>query len=122
MTHQMRNLCNFSVFHCVEGAFDATSRGTRKLQNRERQGELRNGRGRGWAVPCTWVSDSHPLCSRDHIPHVFPRTGNFRFHPTAAIERPVHVAVTAMRFGIPWPCYRGHLGPPGPKFEKEFGK
>ena len=23
------------------------------------------------------------------------------------------------KFGIPWPCYRGHLGPLGPKLEKE---
>ena len=23
------------------------------------------------------------------------------------------------RIGIPWPCYRGHLGPSGPKLEKE---
>ena len=22
-------------------------------------------------------------------------------------------------FGIPWPCYRGHLGPSGPKLEIE---
>ena len=28
MAHQMKHLCVFSVFHCGEGAFDASSRGT----------------------------------------------------------------------------------------------
>ena len=37
MTHQMKNLCGFSVFHCVEGAFGASSGGTpkRKMGPRE---------------------------------------------------------------------------------------
>ena len=30
MAHQMQNLCVFSVFHCVEGAFDASYRGNPK--------------------------------------------------------------------------------------------
>ena len=32
MVHQMKNLCVFSVFYCVEGAFDAASRGTPELK------------------------------------------------------------------------------------------
>ena len=32
MAHQMKNLCGFSVFHCVEGAFGASSRGTPKMK------------------------------------------------------------------------------------------
>ena len=32
MAHQMRNLCVFSVFHCVEGAFGAASGGTPKMK------------------------------------------------------------------------------------------
>ena len=51
MTHQMKNHCVFFVFHCVEGAFDATSRGTPTLKNRAPRDELKHGRGRGWAVP-----------------------------------------------------------------------
>ena len=51
MAHQMKNLCVFSVFHCVEGAFGAASRGTPKTQNGAPRNELKNGRGRGWAVP-----------------------------------------------------------------------
>ena len=49
MAHQMKNLCGFSVFHCVEGAFGASS----GYPNNEQWGprdELKNGRGRGWAV------------------------------------------------------------------------
>ena len=33
MVHQMKNLYVFSVLHCVQGAFDASSRGTPKLKN-----------------------------------------------------------------------------------------
>ena len=50
MAHQMKNLCVFSVFHCVEGAFGAASGGTPKMKNGAPQNELKNGRGRGWAV------------------------------------------------------------------------
>ena len=50
MTHRMKNLCVFSVFHCVEGAFGAASRGTPKTKNGTLPDELKNGRGRGWAV------------------------------------------------------------------------
>ena len=32
MAHQMKNLCGFSVFHCVEGAFGASSGGTPKMK------------------------------------------------------------------------------------------
>ena len=32
MAHQRNNLCVFSLFHCVEGAFDVSSRGTPKLK------------------------------------------------------------------------------------------
>ena len=45
------NLCGFSVFHCVEGAFGASSGGTPKMRNGAPRDELKNGRGRGWAVP-----------------------------------------------------------------------
>ena len=51
MAHQMKNLCGFSVFHCVEGAFGASSMGTRKLQNGVLRDELKNGCGCVWAVP-----------------------------------------------------------------------
>ena len=51
MAHQMKNLCGFSVFHCVEGAFGASSGGTPKRKNGAPRKELKNGRGRGWAVP-----------------------------------------------------------------------
>ena len=39
-----------SLFHCVEGAFDAASRGTPELKNGARRDELKNGHGRVWAV------------------------------------------------------------------------
>ena len=32
MAHQTKNLCGFSVFHCVEGAFGASSGGTPKMK------------------------------------------------------------------------------------------
>ena len=51
MAHQMKNLCGFSVFHCVEGAFGASSGGTPKMKNGAPRDELKNGRGCGWAVP-----------------------------------------------------------------------
>ena len=51
MAHQMKNLCGFSVFHCVEGAFGASSGGTPKLKNGVLRDELKNGCGRVWAVP-----------------------------------------------------------------------
>ena len=50
MAHQMKILCCFSVFHCVEGAFGASSGGTPKMKNGAPRYELENGRGRGWAV------------------------------------------------------------------------
>ena len=59
MAHQMKNLCVFSVFHCVEGAFGAASGGTPKMKNGAPRDELRNGRGRGWAV--AYDSFSTPL-------------------------------------------------------------
>ena len=46
MTHQMKNLCGFSVFHCVEGAFGASSGGTPKMKNGAPRDELKNGCGR----------------------------------------------------------------------------
>ena len=46
MAHQMQNLCVFSVFHCVEGAFGAASGGAPKMKNGAPQDELKNGRGR----------------------------------------------------------------------------
>ena len=33
MAHQRKNLCGFSVFHCVEGAFGASFGGTPKMKN-----------------------------------------------------------------------------------------
>ena len=35
----------------VEGAFGAPSRGTPKMKNGAPRDELKNGRGRAWAVP-----------------------------------------------------------------------
>ena len=43
MAHQMKNLCVFSVFQCVEGAFGAASRGYPKNENGAPQDELKNG-------------------------------------------------------------------------------
>ena len=40
-----------SLFHCVEGAFGASSGGTPKMKNGAPRDELQNGCGRGWAVP-----------------------------------------------------------------------
>ena len=37
MAHQMKNLCGFSVFHCAEGAFGASSGGTPKMKNGARE-------------------------------------------------------------------------------------
>ena len=51
MTHQMQNLCVFSVCHCVAGAFAAASGGTPKMKNGVLRDELKSGRGRGWVVP-----------------------------------------------------------------------
>ena len=50
MAHQMKNLCVFSVFHCVEGAFGAAFGVTPKMKNGVPRDELKNGRGRGGAV------------------------------------------------------------------------
>ena len=50
MAHQMKHLCVFSVFHCVEGAFGASSGATPKMKNGAPRDELKNGRGRGWVV------------------------------------------------------------------------
>ena len=47
----MKNLCGFSVFHCVEGAFGASSGATPKMKNGAPRDEPKNGRGRGWVVP-----------------------------------------------------------------------
>ena len=38
------------MFHCVEGAFGAASGGTPKMKNGATRDELKNGRGRSWAV------------------------------------------------------------------------
>ena len=51
MAHQMKNLSGFSVFHCVEGAIGASSGGYPKNETGAPRDELKNGRGRGWAVP-----------------------------------------------------------------------
>ena len=50
MAHKMKNLCVLSVFHCVQGTFGAASGGTPKRKNGAPREELKNGRGRGWAV------------------------------------------------------------------------
>ena len=57
MAHQMKNLCGFSVFHCVEGAFGAPSGGNPKMKSGEPRDELKNGCGRSWAVPYTFASN-----------------------------------------------------------------
>ena len=61
MAHQMKNLHGFFVFHCVEGAFGASSGGTPKMKNGAPRDELKNGRGHGWAVPYKW--GLRPLCA-----------------------------------------------------------
>ena len=50
MAHQMKNLCVFSMFHCVEGALGVASGGTPKMKHGAPRDELKNGRGRGLAV------------------------------------------------------------------------
>ena len=35
MAHQMKNLSVVSVFHCVEGAFDAAFRGTPNVEKKQ---------------------------------------------------------------------------------------
>ena len=51
MAHEMKNLCEReTVFHCVEGALGASSWDTPKMKNGAPQDQLKNGRGRGWAV------------------------------------------------------------------------
>ena len=52
MTHQMKNLCVFSVFHCVEAAFDATSRGISEIKNGALRDELKNGSGNSAGADC----------------------------------------------------------------------
>ena len=44
------NISVFFVFHCVERAFGAASGVTPKTKNGAPRDELKNGRGRGWAV------------------------------------------------------------------------
>ena len=61
MTHQMKNLCVFSLFHCVEGGFDAASGGTPKMKIGAPRDELRNGRGRGWAVADVRQATPNPI-------------------------------------------------------------
>ena len=56
--HQMKNLYVFSVFHRVEGAFGAASGGTPKMKNAAPRDELKNGRGRGWAVAYSFKCQS----------------------------------------------------------------
>ena len=51
MAHQMKNLCGFSVFHCVEGPFGASTRVTPKMKHGAPRDEPKNGRGWGWVVP-----------------------------------------------------------------------
>ena len=60
MAHQMKNLRGFFVFHCVERAFGASSRGTPKMKNGAPRDELKNGRGRGWAVPYEGREENRP--------------------------------------------------------------
>ena len=51
MAYQKQNLCVFSVFQSVEGAFGAAFGNTPKIKNGALRDKLKNGRGRGWAVP-----------------------------------------------------------------------
>ena len=51
MAHQIQNLCGFSMLHCVEGAFGASSGGTPKLKNGVPRDELKHGCGCVWAFP-----------------------------------------------------------------------
>ena len=50
MAHQMKHHYVFSVFYCVKGAIGAASGGTPKMKNGAPRDELKNARGRGWAV------------------------------------------------------------------------
>ena len=49
VAHEMKNPFGFSVFHCVEVSFGASSGGTPIMKNGAPRDE-KNGRGRGWAV------------------------------------------------------------------------
>ena len=46
----MKNLCAFSVFHCVEG-YLVRHPGVPQYENEAPRDELKNGRARVWAVP-----------------------------------------------------------------------
>ena len=67
MADQIKNRCVFSVFHCVEGAFGAASGGTPKMKHGAPRDELKNGRGRGWAVACFCQSASNVVANGKHI-------------------------------------------------------
>ena len=68
-SHQMQTLCVLSVFHCVEGAFDAASGGTPKMKNGAPRDEFKHGRGRVWVVPyhstiwTSWITPHHFIFS-----------------------------------------------------------
>ena len=49
-----------SVFHCVEGAFGASSGCTPKMKNGAPRGEPKNGCGRGWAVGTNFEASKTP--------------------------------------------------------------
>ena len=51
------------MVHCVEGAFDASSRGTPKLKNGVPQDELKNGCGCVLAVPYKSIVSITPYLS-----------------------------------------------------------
>ena len=66
MAHQMKNLCGFSVFHCVEGAFGASSGGTPKMKNGAPRDELKN-----WS----WSWLGRPLLQEPkRTPHQFQKS------------------------------------------------
>ena len=63
MAHQVRNLCLFSVFHCVDGSWCGIQ-GYPKTKKGARRDELKNGRGRVLGHPLNLASGSDKIVER----------------------------------------------------------
>ena len=76
MAHQMKNLCGFYVFHCVEGAFGASSGGTPKIK---KWGPAR------WTQKWSWSWLGRPLFTCLDTNHLHHRQQtSLKFPKTAA--------------------------------------
>ena len=84
MAHQMKNLCGFSVFPCVEGAFCASSGGTPKMKNGAPRDEPKNGRGRGLILHRHILAIPHFAMYRAMIVRYPTKTSTKKFCDTIA--------------------------------------